>query len=330
MVRCIRVPKSKAQSVRMKLAAEGLLERDYRIQSDGDDILIPISSDGIDGYVAEDVDIERIERKETDYRNLVDVSEDLKEELPSSFDVIGDVAIVKLHEPLMPFKNQIGEAIMQVTANIRTVMLDAGVKGELRIRELEQIAGAGPSETVHKEFGVRMSVDPAKVYFNPRLATERKRIASMVANGEVIVDMFAGVAPFPLIICKHAEPEKVYAVDLNPEAKAFMERNIELNRISNIVPMNGDIRMLVNDVPRADRVIMNLPQSAFDFLPEALKISKVGGTIHLHRIQSEPDPEDIVSTAKGLGHRVNVENVTELKTYSPTSAVYVYDIKVIS
>jgi tRNA (guanine37-N1)-methyltransferase len=93
----------------------------------------------------------------------LDVPEDIKGELPSSFDVIGDVAIIKLPEVLFPYKEQIGNAMILVNRNIRVVMTDSGVKGDLRVRELERIAGEGSSETIHKEFGVRMVADPSKV-----------------------------------------------------------------------------------------------------------------------------------------------------------------------
>jgi len=328
MVRCVRVPKKDAEEVRSELFLEGLLDRGHRIRSDGDSVIIPIIGDGL-GYATEEFELERLEQKETDYRNLMQMSEELKEKLPTSFDVIGDVAVIKIPDILTGFRNDIGNAVMQ-TVNVRTVMMDSGVKGDMRIRDLEQIAGSGTSETVHKEFGVRLAADPSKVYFNPRLATERMRVASMVKDGEVIVDMFAGVAPFPAVICKHARPSVVYAVDLNSEAKALMEKNIRMNKIGNMIPISGDIRLVKGKLPKADRIIMNLPQSAFEFLPEALELSKAGGVIHLHRIQSDPDAEDIISSAKELGHKVSIDSVTELKSYSPTSSVYVYDIRVIS
>jgi len=329
MVRCVRVPKKDAEEVRSRLMLNGLLDKGHKIRSDKDDVLIPISGDGFEHYGTEESELECLEQKETDYRNLVQISEELKEKLPTSFDVIGDVAVIKIPDALTEYRKDIGNAVMQ-TVNVRTVMMDSGVKGDLRIRELEQIAGSGTSETIHKEFGVRLAADPSKVYFNPRLATERMRIASMVKDGEIVVDMFAGVAPFPAVICKHARPSVVYAVDLNPEAKAFMEKNIKMNKIDNIIPISGDIRLVKEQLPKADRVIMNLPQSAFEFLPKALELSKAGGVIHLHRIQSEPDAEDIISVAKELGHDVSIDSVTELKSYSPVSAVYVYDIRVIS
>jgi tRNA (guanine37-N1)-methyltransferase len=329
MVRCIRVPKKDAEQVRSELMLEGLLDRGHKIRSDGDDVMVPVLCCGFGRYVTEEFDLERLEQKVTDYRELVRLPEELRERLPTSFDVIGDVAIMKIPEDLIGYRTEIGEAVMRAVG-VRTVMADYGVKGDLRIRELEQIAGTGTPETVHREYGVRLAADPSKVYFNPRLATERMRIASMVTDGEVIVDMFAGVAPFPVVICKHSRPSAVYAVDLNPETKRFMEMNIRMNKTGNIIPIIGDIRSVKETLPKADRVIMNLPQSAFEFLPEALQIAKPGGTIHLHMIQSEPDPESMIRAAGDLGHDVRVDTVTELKSYSPVSSVYVYDIRVIT
>ena len=330
MVKCIRVPKRDAESVRSKLVALGLLDKDYRIRSDDADVLIPILLCKFEEYQSEDVQLEKVEHKESDYRNLLSMDDSLKEYLPSSFDTIGDVVIMKIPEPVVHMKNDIGKAIMNATANVRTVMMDSGVKGELRVRDLEQIAGSGPSRTVHTEYGVRMAVDPGKVYFNPRLATERRRVASMVKGGEVVIDMFAGVGPFPLIICKHASPEMVYSIDLNPDATEFTEQNIKMNRMTNITALNGDAEVVMKDLPEADRIIMNLPQSASDFLHLALENIKVGGMIHLHKILERSELDLFIDGMKEKmevsGYGITFENTSELKTYSPTMSVYVFDI----
>jgi len=330
MVKCIRVPKNDAESVRSKLIALGLLDRDYRIQSDNSDVLIPILLCKFEEFSSEDVEMERIEHKETDYRNLLNMDVDLKEFLPSSFDTIGDVVVVKIPEEIIRFKNDIGKAIMDTTANVRIVMLDSGVKGELRIRELEQIAGSGTSSTIHTEFGVRMAVDPGKVYFNPRLATERKRIASMVKDHEIIVDMFAGVGPFPLVISKHANPEMIYSIDLNSDATEFTKQNIEMNKVKNITALNGDAATVMKCIPKADRIIMNLPQSATEFLDLALEGVKVGGMIHLHKILERSELEEFIENLtlkmRERSYEMILDNISELKTYSPTMSVYVFDI----
>jgi tRNA (guanine37-N1)-methyltransferase len=331
MRKCIRIPKREGEQVRSELLSKGILDIKRKISSEGEHLIIPILTDEYEDYEVIEADLESLDQKITDYRDAPEISEDIRSELPTSFDVIGDVAIIKLPDTLMPYRHQIGSAMMSVNNSLRTVMADRGVKGDLRIRELEQIAGKGSSETIHKEFGVRMIIDPSEVYFNPRLATERSRIAALVVDGETIIDMFAGVAPFGLVICKTAKPKIVYSIDLNPDAEKFARKNMELNHIENIVPITGDSSEVIKRLPDADRIIMNLPQTADSFLIDALRNTKAGGIIHLHKIidRSGLDAfaERIKNNADSYGFEILVEKITELKTYSPTMSVYVFDIK---
>lgn len=330
MPRCIRIPKAEGESVRSRLVDADLLDKRYKIRAEGDFLIMPVLCDFFEGYEATEAKVEERTERPADYREVLDFPDWLAEELPNSYDIIGDIALIKLTETLLPYKEQIGEAMIEASPNIRAVMSDRGVKGEFRIRELEKIAGTGTSETVHKEFGTKIATDPSLVYFNPRLAGERARIALEVKKGEVIIDMFAGVAPFPLVISKLARPKIVYAIDLNPEAERFMKKNIGLNDAECIVPIIGDAREAVKNLPPADRIIMNLPQSSEEFLDSALESAKSGATIHLHRVLERTDPEnfvsDIVDKAKAEGYDISVVRISELKTYSPTMSVYVFDI----
>ncbi|MDC7950918.1 class I SAM-dependent methyltransferase family protein [Methanomassiliicoccaceae archaeon COG_1] len=330
MARCIRVPAAEGEGVRKRLIEAGLLDLDHRIRAEGGSLCIPVLADSFEGYRAETADVPEQPRRETDYKELANVPSELKCLLPSSYDVIGDVIVVKLADELTPYESQIAEALLATVKSVRAVFLDTGVQGELRIRGLKKISGRGESETVHKESGVRLMTDPSLVYFNPRLATERERVASLVADGEVIIDMFAGVAPFGTVICRHANPKAVYSIDLNPECLRFMEENIRMNGIGNMVPMIGDSAELVKGLPKADRVIMNLPQSADEFLVYALGAAKPGATVHMHKILERGDlrsfEERIVFDMREAGYGISVARVSELKTYSPTMSVYVFDI----
>ena len=167
------------------------------------------------------------------------------------------------------------------------------------------MAGDPSTETTHLEYGIKFLVDPAKVYFNPRLANERSRIASLVRQGEVVVDMFAGVGPFSIMIARHALPSPVVAVDLNPDAVEYLKRNIELNKANRVVPYEGDARQVVFDVPCADRIIMNLPHSAIDFFHDALTRLKLQGTIHFYHICERDEAgqvvKDLVDRGQGDG-----------------------------
>lgn len=330
MARCIRVPKTEGNEVRNALKKEGLLNIDFRIDSDEDALYIPIICGSYKEYDVIERELEPILHEETNYRMFF--PEEIRDSLPNSFDNIGDITIVKIPDELLHMKREIGEAILKVSKNTRLVLMDSGVKGELRVRDLEPIAGSGPTETIHRESGVSMIIDPSKIYFNPRLATERERVASLVKDGETIIDMFAGIAPFPMIICRHARPKVVYAMDLNHVAVEYMKRNIESNRFTNIIAMEGDARELIKDLPYADRIIMNLPQMAEEFLLDALSRLNRNGTIHMHKIMerstSDEECEKLMDRMYELGFDSSVREKHELKTYSPTASVYVLDITV--
>ncbi|MBR4685615.1 MAG: class I SAM-dependent methyltransferase family protein [Candidatus Methanomethylophilaceae archaeon] len=329
MVKCLRVPKTDGESVRSRLVSEDLLDLDSKIRAEGDFLLIPIRCDSFDGYEVLDRDLEVQEHKVSDYTEIAEVPQDLRESLPSSFDVVGDVAMIKIPDELWDYRHQIGDALIRVNRNIRVVFHDYGVKGDFRIRDLEKIAGEGSSETVHKEFGVKLYTDPSKVYFNPRLSSERSRIANLVKDGEVIIDMFAGVAPFGTVIGKLANPQVIYSIDLNPEAEHFARMNADKNHIECIRPMTGDSSKLIYDLPMADRVIMNLPQIADRFLGFAMDRMVSGATAHMYKIiERDEFPkfcDDLEKEMKEKGHRIEIHS-SELKTYSPTMSVYSMDV----
>ena len=330
MVRCVRVPKRDGESVRSRLVSEDLLDLRSRIRADGDSLLIPILCDSFEDYEVVDEELEIQEQKVLDYTEIVDVPDDLRQYLPSSFDIVGDVAMLKVPDELWDYRHQIGEALIRVNKNVRVVFHDYGVKGDFRIRDLEKIAGEGSSETIHKEFGVKLYTDPSKVYFNPRLSSERARIAKLVKDGETIIDMFAGVAPFGTVIGKLAHPKIVYSIDLNPAAEHYAKMNADKNRIKCIVPMTGDSSKLIYDLPMADRVIMNLPQIADRFLGFAMDRMNRGAVAHMYKIiEREEFPhfcDNLVMEMASKGHKIKIHS-SELKTYSPTMSVYSMDIE---
>jgi len=330
MVNCLRVPKCDGESVRSELMAQGLLDLSHRISSDGGDLLIPILCDSFGGYPVEDADAAEQGVRPKEYREVVrDVPDELRELLPVSFDVVGDIAMIRIPDELLPYSRQIGEALIEANRNIRAAFRDSGVKGEFRIRELEKIAGEGGSETAHREFGVTLYSDPSKVYFNPRLSSERSRIAGLVGDGEVIIDMFGGVAPFGTVIGKLAHPSAIYSIDLNPAAEEFACRNARKNRIKVLHPMTGDSSKVVYTLPEADRIIMNLPQIADRFLCYALDRLKIGGTVHMYKILERSEFEGfergLVEDMESRGFGIRISS-SELKTYSPTMSVYSLDI----
>jgi tRNA (guanine37-N1)-methyltransferase len=236
---------------------------------------------------------------------LVDMLEDklpphLLASLPHAIDFVGDIAIMEIPPELESHKKTIGEAIMKTHKRVGTVLAKSGaVEGVYRLREFEVIAGVEKTETVHREHGCVYHVDLAKAYFSPRLSHEHDRVASLVREGETVVDMFAGVGPFSILIAKKRENVRVYAIDVNPDAVDYLRRNVAVNRVEKeVVPVLGDARQVIREsfIGIADRVIMNLPESAIEYVGVACEaIKPEGGIIHYYGFTSATNP---METAK--------------------------------
>jgi len=207
-----------------------------------------------------------------------------------SYDVIGDTAIIRVPENLKPQNAIIGEAILQTHKHVKTVLRQASaVSGDFRLRQLEWIAGEKKTETLYKEFGCVFRVDLDECYFSPRLSFERMRITRLVQPRETVLNMFAGVGSFSILMAKYGGAETVYSIDVNPSAVKFMQENIRLNRVQGrVVPILGDSKQVIIEhlKSRVDRVVMPLPEKAYEYLDYAIMALKPnGGWIHYYDLE---------------------------------------------
>jgi tRNA (guanine37-N1)-methyltransferase len=177
-------------------------------------------------------------------------------------------------------------------------------------------------------------VDLSKVYFSPRLSHEHDRVASQVREGETVVDMFAGVGPFSILIAKKCRNVRVYSIDVNPDAVRYLEKNIAVNGVEKrVVPFLGDARQIVEErlTGVADRVIMNLPERALEYVDVACKTIKTGGGIvHYYEFTDEPAPSDaaknrLIEVVKQTGR--NVREILLARTVRVT-APYTWQVAV--
>ncbi len=260
----------------------------------------------------------------------------------NSFDIVGNIAIIRLPSNSPVNLQTIAMAIMNRHRNIKTVLLQVGpVTGELRLRRLAYVAGERKTNTVHSEYGCSFSVDVEKCYFSPRLSYERMRIAKLVEPHETIVNMFAGVGCFSIIIAKYADPEKVFSIDINPEAVRYMQDNIRLNRACGKVrALLGDSKeIVINRLQEAaNRVLMPLPEKALEYLPCALSALKTsGGWIHYYGLEHSTKIENPVEKAKlkvvkaleALNVDFKVPVVRVMRSTGPNWFQFVADIQVL-
>lgn len=327
----IIVPRRKAEQVKQRLIEKGALRTDLQVESDAKNVYFPVSKHLDLGFDIAAREFKELRQQVSDYRELIEVPEDLKHLLPASFDVIGHVAIIKLSDDLLEYGKAIGKAIATVNKPVRTVCLDEGVKGETRTRDLKVLYGDKETLTTYKEHGLTFKVDPRTMFFSPRLATERKLVADQVTLGERVFDMFAGVGPFSILIGKTRSPEKVYACDINDQAYALLCENIRLNKIEGIVEAHhGDAREISKKLPPVNRVIMNLPHSAFEYLDVACEKLAEEGVIHYYEIMEQASIDSRLSSLrerlKELDRGIKKMKSRVVKSYSPTMRYMAIDI----
>ncbi|MCK5563116.1 class I SAM-dependent methyltransferase family protein, partial [Candidatus Bathyarchaeota archaeon] len=201
--------------------------------------------------------------------------------LYKSFDIIGDIAIIRVQNFLEPKAPLVAEAIIKTHKRVKTVLLQTSpVLGKFRLRKLQWIAGENRTETVHREFGCLFKVDLEHVYFSPRLSYERMRVAKLVRPNEVVANLFAGVGCFSIVMARFSKVDKVHSIDINPVAVGYMQENVMLNKVKRqVIPLLGDAKEIVEKQLRnvADRVLMPLPEKAYEYLDQALVALKPSG-----------------------------------------------------
>ena len=217
-------------------------------------------------------------------------------------DVVGDIAILRLPQELEHRRFRIAEELLGFAPYLGVILRQVGpVESQFRTRKFEWLAGEKRTETVHKEFGCQYKVDVERVYFSPRLSHERKRIADLASEGESIVNFFAGVGSFSIMIARHARPSTIYSLDLNPIAVRYHEINNVLNRVGEIIDVIcGDANSIVSTslVGRADRVLLPLPDLALNSLTTAESALKDGhGTIHCYAFVDARRREEVYGKA---------------------------------
>ncbi len=304
--------------MRKKLKELGLIDEAFKIAVSNERLYIPIKDGGdASSFKLETCDVLPISRQRSIRIGL-------------NYEVIGDIAIID--RP--PDNEALARELLETRKDIKVVLAAAGggVQGQYRLKDLVFIAGERRTTTIYREYGFSFLLDVSKVYFSPRLATERHRIASLAKPSETIVDMFAGIGPFTIMLAKKVN--MVIAFEINPIAVEYLRKNITRNHVNNVVVYLGDAkRLALKSRSLANRVIMNLPHAAFSFLSEALIVlSEAGGAIHYYDIRSENEftyaVERVRAAIEQHGRTVEELHLKKVRSYAPHRYIIVLDIKV--
>jgi tRNA (guanine37-N1)-methyltransferase len=103
----------------------------------------------------------------------------------------------------------------------------SSIHDEYRTLPMELIAGQDAYQVVVREGKCRFEFDFRTVFWNSRLENEHLRLVQLLREGDVLIDMFAGVGPYAVPAAKRGA--QVWANDLNPHCYTALQHNASTN-----------------------------------------------------------------------------------------------------
>lgn len=338
-VPCVAVAREAGEAARSALAEADALDDDHEIAVEDGRLYIPVidAEAAADAVTALDGDTETTTHDLPTRQGVRTPADSL--DFEPSLERIGDIVVIDEDDP--DRAAAIAEAVIDSDLPARSVLNRASkIKGELRVRDWEVVAvdnnraaesDLSPTETIHREYGHAFRLDLAAVYFSPRLATERHRVVEQIEPGEQVLDMFAGVGPFAIPAASRGAD--VVAVDLNETAIDYCRDNARRNGVDNAVTaVAGDVRDIGVDYGGwADRLVMNLPHSADEFVATAVDLASEECVIHYYDIQHEADPFgpgiEAIRDAAEPTYSVSVETEHVVRSYAPHELNVCLDVR---
>lgn len=257
-----------------------------------------------------------------------------------AFDVLGNIAVINLQRAFNTIdKKKLAEKILKENKNIKTVLEKTGkVKGRLRKPETRYLAGEKTKEVVYRENNCVFRFNIDTTYFSPRLSGERKELASKIKKGEVVLVMFAGVGPLPIVLAKNSKSGKIYHNELNRQANQYAKLNVELNRLKDKIEfVNGDIKLVAEKLRKQkkkfDVILMPRPQLKESFLKQAFMLSKKGTRIYYYDFCNEGEEklieEKIILEASKAKKKIKILATKKAGEIAPYKIRLRVDFKVI-
>ncbi len=325
--RALLVDLRRGEELRRELVTRGALRTDLAIFEEQGRLVFPLRAGAEVPSDWGEVGVREFDPREaggpTDFRQLLDWPEGQKAALPRSFDIVGDIVLVRLPAELEARRFEVGEALLRFVPGARLVGLDRGVHGTERRRSVERLAGQGPWTTRHRENQLELDVDVEQAYFSPRLAREHARVASEVRAGDRVYDLCCGVGPFALTIAREQRAASIVAVDLNPVAVELLRRTLARYPFGGrVTPREQSLEAFAPSAPAVERVVLNLPREGIKYAALVATLVAPGGRLTYYEILRRDERAGrgaVVERTLADAGRFVVEEVRVVHPYSPAS-----------
>ncbi|XP_016407881.1 tRNA wybutosine-synthesizing protein 2 homolog [Sinocyclocheilus rhinocerous] len=324
VIPCLKVPQRYAQMYRKYLLSQGVLDRKYCAQKHPDGTvtlpviasflaqldLVALTKDVAQDSFCEIVDIQapplsKKEKFKSSYKRLLETaqsllvskgekwSEDLERDIPSQWQCHGDLVLFSEGSFSNAIWKEIGSEFWTAVA------LTLGGKRIAQIKKISQDGYRTPTVTMllgdssyvtHIDNHIRYEFDVTKCMFSSGNITEKLRIASFDCSGETVVDLYAGIGYFTLPYLVHAKAAHVHACEWNPDAVKALQRNLQVNGVSDRCTVHPGDNSQLPLCDLSDRVNLGLIPSSEEGWPVACRLLKrdTGGMLHIHQNVTTP------------------------------------------
>jgi tRNA (guanine37-N1)-methyltransferase len=254
--------------------------------------------------------------------------------MSKSFDVMGKIAIVQIDKK--DNSTKIAKNILKINKNIESVYAKGKHTGRIRTQAIRFLLGKKIEETVHKESGCLFKLNVKTCYFSPRLGTDRLELAKKVKKNESVLVLFAGIAPYAIVMSKHSKAKEIVCIELGKDPCKYAEQSVKLNKINNIKIIQGDVRKIKLS-KKFDRILMPRAQLKEDFLKEGFKFSKKGTVIHFYDFVFNKDfnlirkelKEKIEKKAREFKKKIKILKIKKVREIAPYKYHMRIDFKVL-
>jgi tRNA (guanine37-N1)-methyltransferase len=295
----LKVELQNAQQVKRYLVEHELFDKRYAIKRDEGVIVFPVTREFSPPFDFE-VDFieiesdERVQAQSLREAMLPQLTPEEQEEFIGSYDIVGSIAIIEVTDLLVPKEKEIAEKVLEINKAVKTVLKKMGGHvGEYRTQQMQHLAGEDTRDTTVTENGVKLKVNVETAYYSIRMATERKRILSLIRPGERILCLFSGIGPYPVTFSVHTEAKDIVGIEINPAAHELAVENAARNRCTNVRLLCDDAHDILPKLAAAgerfDRITMPLPHTSNEFIDDALSVSVPGTVIHYYTFLPDGD-----------------------------------------
>lgn len=243
----------------------------------------------------------------------------------SSYDFLGNIAIVNFPRRFnSKKKKEFAKKIISSNKSVKTVLEKVSIiKGRLRKPTTKYLLGEKTKEVLYRENECIFRFNVDTTYFSPRLSNERKEISKLIKKNESVLVMFAGVAPFSIVIAKNSKPKRVVTNEINKTANKYARHNAEENKVQDKLEFwDGDIKRIAgNKNEKFDVIVMPRPKLKDTFIREAIHFSKKGTRIYYYDFCNVEDVYKVVEKVKNecskLKKKIKITNVKKAGEIAP-------------